>query len=325
MPCQARQLQPCLGIRQGVVREPGEQLNVGEVLERPGEIVGLPGLASDLGRVADELQALRQSASVGEQHPLGAHGVALHVARSGAAREIERGLDRGQSLADPLAEHMELGVAGHHDGLGRRRRAVGEQTDRPLECLRARRRLTRCPRAEPDLQVGQRHPLDVRRAGQLRDRRHGQVLRPHRLARREPGFRGLLQQRGPVRTVRMALRRGLLPQRQGGLEMIGSLSRRPHPARPPGCSCRRLQGPDPVVGRFPVQGQHAPPCARGIDDRIVRLDRRGGGEVETMALRGQQVVVDRLAHEIVPEPQLTRGSPEDVVIDGLAQRVLDLG
>ena len=44
-----------------------------------------------------------------------------------------------------------------------------------------------------------------------------------------------------------------------------------------------------------------------------------------MALRWQQVVVDRLTHKVVPEPQLTRGGPEDVVIDGLAQRVLDLG
>ena len=251
--------------------------------------------------------------------------MALDAARSRAAREIERRLDRWQPLADPLADHQELGVAGHHGGLGRRRRTVGEQTDRPLECLRAGRRLARHPRVDPDLQVGQRNPLDVSGAGQLRGSCLGQGSRPQRLARGETGFRGLLQQRGPVRSVRMALWRGLLPQRQGGLEMIGGLGRRPHQARPPGCVYRRAQRPGPVAGRFPVQGQHTPPGAGGIDDRLVRLDRRGGGEVEAMALRWQQVVVDRLAHEVVPEPQLTRGGTEDVVIDGLAQCVLDLG
>lgn len=74
-----------------------------------------------------------------------------------------------------------------------------------------------------------------------------------------------------------------------------------------------------------MQRQYTPPCAGRIDDRLVCLDRAGHGQMEAMTLRWQQVVVDGLAHQVMPESQLTRGGTEDVVIDGLAQGVLDLG
>jgi hypothetical protein len=286
----AHELQPCLGGRQGVARAPGEQLNVGEVPECPGEIVGLPDLPSDLGGVVDEPQALLQPAGVSDQRSLGAQCVTLEAARSGAAREIERGLDRCQPLTDVLADHQERGVVGHHGGLGRRRRTVGEHAHRPLERLNAGHRLTRHPRVGPGLQVGQRNPLDVGRAGQLCDGRQGQGSRPQRLARGEPGCRGLFQQRRPVRSIWMALWRGFLPQRQGGFEMIGSLRRRPHEVRPPGCLYRRAQSPRPVAGRLPVQRQHTPPRAGRIDDRLVRLHplRRAGATRWCALTRGQR-------------------------------------
>ena len=56
-----------------------------------------------------------------------------------------------------------------------------------------------------------------------------------------------------------------------------------------------------------------------------RLDRRGRGDMQAMALGWQQVVVDRLPHQVVPEPQPARGGPQDAVIDRLPQGVLDLG
>ena len=65
-----------------------------------------------------------------------------------------------------------------------------------------------------------------------------------------------------------------------------------------------------------MQRQHPPPGPGRIDDRLVRLDRRGGGDMEAMALGWQQVVVDRLPHQVVPEPQPARGGTQDVVIDG---------
>lgn len=102
----------------------------------------------------------------------------LVAARSRAARQIERGVHRYQPLADPLADHQEPGVPGHDEGLGWGRRTVREQAHGPLECLRAGHRLTRHPGVDAKLQVGQGHPLDVRRVGQLGDCGIGQGPRP---------------------------------------------------------------------------------------------------------------------------------------------------
>ena len=54
------------------------------------------------------------------------------------------------------------------------------------------------------------------------------------------------------------------------------------------------------------------------------LHRGGQPGVHASALTGQQVVVRRLAQQLVPELQAARAQREDVEVDGLAGRGLDV-
>ena len=80
----------------------------------------------------------------------------------------------------------------------------------------------------------------------------------------------------------------------------------------------RLECMRQVVGRKPVVRQRRIPAAAGPH----RLDRHGKPGVQAVAFAGQQVAVDRLAHERVPEDEVVATIVDrnhDLVVDRIAK------
>jgi hypothetical protein len=115
-----------------------------------------------------------------------------------------------------------------------------------------------------------------------------------------------------------------VPQGQGTLPVGDGLGC----ADPPGHLARthgRLQGARQVVRGVPVEGHAAQ--RRQARVRVLvdpPLEDRRQPRVEPGALVGQQVVVHGLTQETVPERERAVGAPEEVRVEQLAQRRVEL-
>ena len=115
------------------------------------------------------------------------------------------------------------------------------------------------------------------------------------------------------------------PQSKGALEVVGGVGQRSDLLRFEPGSHGGGEGVRLLVGCAPVVGEQRPSDVFGSARQLGLCGQRGCGRfVQPLALAGEQLVVHGFAHQRVAEPASLALQHQDLVGDGLAQRLADL-